>query len=130
MKYVVRYVYHKQKNPMRSFESTKEFYFFKKKKTLSVRIILETCFVVIGLLCCKLLICCYAGKNTPTHTFFKSTNEILKSCMINPLSTCLIVIRCLSMWRTTSLKLCIATKESDRSIGASLSMRRTPSLEF
>ena len=84
-------------------------------------------------------------KYTHTHLFFKSTNEVLKSCMLNPLGTeaCLIVFGCAStayskktywvyMWTTTPLKLCErrATKESDWSVGASLSMRRTPSLEF
>jgi len=56
---------------------------FKNKTSFSVRIILETWFVVIGLLllCCKLLICCYAGKNTLTHNFFLiSINETYWAC--------------------------------------------------
>ena len=72
---------------------------YSKKKSLEVWRILETCFVVIGLfrLCCKLLILCCARKYTHTHThFFSSKKEILKRCIINPLSTCLIVIGCAS----------------------------------
>ena len=77
---------HKNNFPRRSLRIHEGKIAYSKNKTsFSVRIILETWFVVIGLLllllCCKLLICCYAGKNTPTHNFFlKSINETYWAC--------------------------------------------------